>query len=96
MKVRIYCTNVTSRAIYTPKIVFACIWYTRFSRAYDTHFMAYNAHELPSPLNLPKGFSEHIWHKNATRNGFSSPECEVSCSLFVKPERASPLFMMHF
>jgi len=31
-------TNVISRAIYAPKIVF-CVYGTRFSRAYDTHFL---------------------------------------------------------
>jgi len=48
MKVRIYGKNVISRAIYTPKLLFA--YGTRFSRAYDTHFLAYNKYELPTPL----------------------------------------------
>jgi len=72
MKVRIYSKNVISRAIYTPKLLFA--YGTRFSRAYDTHFLAYNNYELPTPLP-PKptqgGFSarkNHIWRINATRN----------------------------
>jgi len=45
MKVRIYSTNVISRAIGQKQ----------FLRVYDMDFLAYNTHKLPTPLP-PKPF----------------------------------------